>query len=228
MSDKPILFSAPMVRAIIREIEHPGEGKTQTRRVLKQQPRVMPEFDEMTGSWLQFDGDEPVAETNVPYATGDRLWVRETWQAHGNGIWTIADARRRTSPNMKIVYKADGTHSDDWWPSIHMPREFSRITLTVTNVRVQRLQQISPEDVKAEGVEIPFHHIGDLHDPHRWKHDHFRPLWDGINGKRVGRSWRDNPWVVAVSFRPELRNIDARKPYDQAPTDPHHGGKIWA
>lgn len=193
MTDRPILFSGPMVRAIL------AGTKAQTRRVMKPQPRVRPEFDEETSSWVQFDGDRIACSVRVLYASGDRLWVRETW----------ADDEQFGGIIYRADHKGDDPIGNGWRSSIHMPRIASRLTLTVTDVRVQRLQDISPDDVRAEGVEIPWHHIGDLHDPHRWKHDHFRPLWDSINGKKPVRTWADNPWVVAVSFRPELRNIDS-------------------
>lgn len=213
MTDRPILFSGPMVKAII------AGTKTQTRRLAKFERR-----DDYTGN-LMFSGIEANRLNDGvwalvsrgaggcwnertkylhTYSPGDRLWVRETWGARGDGVWTIADARMHHD---RIVYAADGGDGP-WWPSIFMPREFSRLTLTVTDVRVQRLQDIPPSDVEAEGIGIPFHHRGSLHDPHRWKHDHFRPLWDSINGKRPGATWADNPWIVAVTFKPELRNID--------------------
>lgn len=92
-----------------------------------------------------------------------------------------------------------------WRPSIHMPRWASRLTLTVTDVRVQRVRKISPRDVLCEGVDVPEHHRGELHDPHRWAPDHFRPLWDSLNAKR-GYGWDANPWVAALTFTVEQRN----------------------
>src|SRR5690606_14173331 len=131
MTVRPIIFSAPMVRAIL-------EGrKTQTRRPAWQAPRV----------FIQTDGEppEPILVPTVWQKTepGDLLWVRETWAESAHGP----------------VYKADvlGADTDGWgWrPSIHMPRWASRITLEVTDVRLQRLQEISEEDARAEGAKAP-------------------------------------------------------------------------
>lgn len=233
MTDRPILFSAPMVRAILREIEKPGTGKTMTRRLAKFERR-----DDYTGnlssSGIEADNLSPGVwalasrgtggcwnERTKPlrtYAPGDRLWVRETWRASGTDVWTIADARRRIAPDLKIEYAAD--HHDNvwqWFPSIHMPREFSRLTLTVTGVKVERLQDITETDAIAEGVEqvgtTGYVIRGFDYDVAGLAHNNpitpFAKLWDSLNGKREGASWADNPWVVAVSFAPELRNIDA-------------------
>lgn len=227
MTDRPILFSAPMVRAIIREIEHPGTGKTQTRRVI--------DFD-----WIDkviefvrvaFDRDSQVpiyemkeaagkhvyrpAGRNMQtphwsprYAVGDRLWVRENLAVTSN------DQSVRW-----LYYAADG--KDVWpqtrWqkdrnsvPSIHMPREFSRLTLTVTEVRVQRLQHISEEDAVAEGVNLDEVFDGARSCGFPEPRLAFRNLWDSINADRV--PWDSNPWVVAVTFDPTLGNIDQVRP----------------
>ena len=186
MKERPILFSGPMVRAIL-------EGrKTQTRRVVK-------EPYGLKALWFKALGRPAVSQ--CPYGQpGDRLWVRETWQP---GTW---------GPS----YRADFTEEsarrclNPWKSCIHMPRRFSRITLEVTEVRVQRLQDISEEDAQAEGchltasmthgergpgakswVEMPKDGFKGL----------FRELWDSINGQRQGCAWADNPWVWAVSFR---------------------------
>ena len=191
MTERPILFSGPMVRAIL-------EGrKTQTRRVVKPQPelqlksaRWMRCADEQHALFTQHDGElcgQMASTRKCPYGKpGDRLWVRETW-AHRR--WMLGDA----SPSPTTVYRADGEDlkgCDRWRPSIHMPRWASRITLEVVGVRVERLQDISEEDAKAEGIEWV---IG-----YRSRIPLFSALWERINGPG---SWDANPWVWVVEFR---------------------------
>lgn len=221
MTDRPILFSAPMVRAILREIEAPGTGKTQMRRVLKPRPRRTIFFDAKTAGLEQFR--EPA------YRAGDRLWVRETWAAgacanglapsclhpafwlHDNGgLWYAADEAEPAHP---VTPKGPNR------PGIHMPRWASRLTLHVTNVRVQRLQEISEADARAEGIEPreirPVHDIGQPAETWWFGTENgrasaksaFRDLWDSLNAERA--PWAGNPWVVAVTFSPMLGNIDA-------------------
>ena len=235
MHAKPILFSGSMVRANIREVHQPGTGKTQTRRVLKPQPFLdrmgnfcVPDRKGKTWNWGQNIDGSPcvhnfIAE-HVRYAPGDVLWVRETWMVCGEGVWTIADARMRMAPRQRTIYAADATGADangPWWPSIHMPREFSRLTLGVTDVRVERLQDISEADALAEGV---CQFCEDSDRTGSWEglssEDRamvvcamygsavraYSHLWDTING---AGAWDANPWVVAVTYRPHLLNVDA-------------------
>lgn len=189
MRERPILFSAPLVRAIL-------EGrKTQTRRVLKcEDPDAMRllHTDPVPHGVATFGHsipDDPCPlDIPCPYgAEGDRLWVRE---AHACGDM---GPMREGGP---IFYRADYSDSDPhvgpWRPSIHMPRWASRIDLLVTSVRAERLQEIDNLDAEAEGL-IP--------DPADFPRDQFRVLWDQINGKRDGCSWASNPWVWVVSFR---------------------------
>ena len=195
MTDRPILFSVPMVRAIL------DGRKTQTRRLCAWANN--PNSPVLTyivacdePGW--FGDEEGEVQFKVGFAPGDRLWVRETWTARMSHGWTIADARSRMFDE-EILYRADGTESiDGWWPSIHMPREFSRLTLLVSEVRVERLQDISEVDAIAEGLgEGDF---GGM-DPRCW----YRDLWDNINGPG---SWDANPWVIAITFEVAHRNID--------------------
>lgn len=261
MTDRPILFSGPMVRAILREIKAPGTGKTMTRRVLRDVPpspgvdawlRVSlgkavkapkhsaPYFDAycnarrtdanprgMSENWCWWTRDDRqcLPTFRVGYATGDRLWVRETWGVNsGPGVWCSKAAR----PNVAltsgvwspVVFRATtdeyawGMYGPPKWrPSIHMPRTSSRLTLTVTGVKVERLQDISEADAKAEGVDRlvmegdgEAFYLDEIKGTYRCG---FAGLWEHINGKREGAGWDANPWVVAVSFSPELRNIDA-------------------
>lgn len=210
---KPILFSGPMVRAIL------DGRKTMTRRVLKAQPvgtdicvhlgggayaHAARDGTHMSGQW-------------PTYTHGDILWVREAFNFSSE-----ADLHPLEAPNPKpqraaylakhIVYAADGITEHPvhgralWKPSIHMPRYASRLTLEVAEVRVQRLQEISESDAEAEGAW-------------RWAQDAdearvmdtpreaFAHLWDSLNAKR-GFGWDADPWVVAVSFKPHLQNID--------------------
>lgn len=134
------------------------------------------------------------------------------------GGWTIADARSRRFKT-EIVYRADGNGYEDgdgWWPSIHMPREFSRLTLAVTEVRVQRLQDITEADAWAEGCKPgelndrgePF--PAEEFDPHGsrgWDcaRDWYADLWEKLHGEGA---WDANPWVAAYSFTVQLGNID--------------------
>ena len=220
MTGRPILFSAAMIRAILREIEAPGTGKTQTRRVMNPQPKGISSANRVHSSCWDITPESNCCSVDFQapkFAAGDRLWVRETWAARMIHGWTIADARSRMCQE-EILYKADEHNSiDGWWPSIHMPREFSRLTLHVTDVRVQRLQDISEADARAEGIERLKSGRGYYdHTVSKgavragiWHHkatDAFEVLWDGLNAKRA--PWASNPWVVAVTFRPELGNID--------------------
>lgn len=234
MTDKPILFSAPMVQAILREIRAPGTGKTQTRRVLKPQPRG----DVIQFGWVRGTGahwtDQEWNTHKLPYWTGERLWVRETW----SDVWAVRKVpigEREPAPGA-VWYWADGDPTEFEWerprPSIHMPRWASRITLEVTDVRVQRLQEISEADARAEGVpECLEGSLGDGVYCNRCRGEgvhgalgqgggvievdcsdcdtaikKFRTLWDSLNADRA--PWASNPWVVAVTFRPHLTNID--------------------
>lgn len=216
MADRPILFSGPMVRAIL------DGTKTQTRRVLKPQIET---FDVAPGrscaieiAWDVDDGKGRIWKGSYPagatefgwkkgtgvlttqtvhYAPGDRLWVRETF-AHVTNF-----------PPSVRYYATDDVHElRRKRPGIHMPRWASRLTLTVTDVRVHRLQDISEEDAVAEGVDAIS--MADVKRQSAWSRRHdFAQLWDSINGKREGANWDANPWVVAVSFAAEKRNIDA-------------------
>jgi hypothetical protein len=181
--EKPILFSGPMVKAIL-------EGrKTQTRRVIKPQP----DYFEVMGQPISWDK----GALNPPYGKiGDRLWVRETF-ANLPYLHPL--------PHHKISYRADGEiqmfGSEKWKPSIFMPRWASRITLEVTGVRVERLQDISEEDAIAEGAPVEdFYGEWLVPDPMPQKPSQwYRDLWDKINAKKC--PWSSNPWVWVISFK---------------------------
>lgn len=214
MKERPILFSAPMVRAIL------AGTKMQTRRILKQQPNPsMVTFSEPysklhgTQTWLLGLGNSQ--RITCPYGQpGDRLWVRETWMdLLGTGI------ERKTGDYGRFAYAADtppGSYGDQcrkdyglkWRPSIYMPRAASRITLEVTGVRVERLNDISYEDALAEGVDDarklvePECREGETADQLarrlRWPQREYELLWEQINGPG---SWAANPWVWVVEFK---------------------------
>ncbi|MGV6875881.1 hypothetical protein ACUSIJ_24750 [Pseudochelatococcus sp. B33] len=208
MTDKPILFSAPMVRALI------DGRKTMTRRVLKPQPsrrdfrNVSPEtarwfHDPVRGGMWISDGC--AVGPFKSFSPGDRLWVREAFS------YDSLDVDR--DGLLPPWYWADGNPTGGDYtkprPSIHMPRWASRLTLIVTGVRVERLQDISEEDAIAEGV---------LCDSDGWRDylmpqtqccptakDSFRTLWNSINGPGA---WEANPWVSVTSFDVHRQNID--------------------
>ena len=229
---RPILFSAPMVRALL------DGSKTQTRRVVKPQPwcnkvdqwlwerrpgqhiAFHPELDEdyYPGTKLQHV---------CPYGQpGDTLWARETWacvetrQSEKRACISYR-AENEMSASMLLHPKDVPDHSAfdslrplkrKWRPSIHMPRWASRITLKVTGVRVERVQDIKYEDSIAEGIEdwtnrYPGNKL------RCWKNYHdnlpvtipgvsFQTLWDSINAKR-GHAWASNPWVWVVELERE-------------------------
>lgn len=193
MRERPILFSGPMVQAIL------DGRKTMTRRVMKQQPRILDgwihlETKEAIGSrgkeCLIFRTNDPLLMAEhlnylfCPYGVpGDRLWVKETF-VNDNGCIHY----KACHPYPIIMDSWNGR----WRPSIFMPRWASRITLEITNVRVGRLQEITPSDVIAEGV---IEEEGDGLE----LLDKFESLWDSINGKKY--PWDVNPWVWCISFK---------------------------
>jgi len=207
MTDRPIIFSAPMIRALL------DGRKTQTRRVLKPQPCIRPEIHEPRSGdpfWCVFNGDEIAYRVSVPYAIGDRLWVRENhsypkpWadnpdRVHfGHVFYPASTDAPFPSPYLREKPADHGRIRS----SIHMPRWASRLTLTVTDVRVQRLQEISEADAVAEGGDAVqarmYPELGTCRD---WYAD----LWDSLHGPDA---WDANPWVVALSFTVQRGNID--------------------
>lgn len=224
MTDRPILFSAPMVRALL------AGRKTQTRRPLY---TVRGMGDRALGGDCVHDhypqatppGTYPVIGTWFKAKPGDRLWVRETWGLYDpDGHSDMNSDLRQKMPasafvtgdekvlafwRRRVAYRATWQEPRYgvgpagpvlWRPSIHMPRWISRIALEVTDKRVERLQDISPSDALAEGVwtgaqeMLNSERAGVLV-------DHvgaYRSLWEHINGPGT---WADNPWVVALTFK---------------------------
>lgn len=226
--DRPILFSGPMVRAIL-------EGrKTQTRRVVNPQPPgwLAAHLDSGFREVRHLHGDlfgamagrgavracRSDATVRCPYgAPGGRLWVRETWAVLGNDDGHPCNASRRlcSMQQAQRIYRADtspapyglarlpdelGDFAGPWRPSIHMPRWASRIDLEIVAVRVERVQEITREDVAAEGFTDEF-----LEWPGSPEQKRARSMltfergWDQINGKRA--PWSANPWVWVLTFR---------------------------
>lgn len=250
MKERPILFRAPMVRALL------AGTKTQTRRIVKPQPAPYESWDwswpvrrkgVTPGTRICWRDDQRV--TLYPYCPygvpGDRLWVQETCRAHEltdkeaeSDTFGIIERKGLEYPLYGldgVIYKADGVFREiectreaaDLWmdlnayrgkrgatvPPIHMPRWASRITLEITDVRVERLQDISEADAIAEGIDPPrCPHCGYTWGDCRQHMDHrlcvgrepesavaaYRALWGQINGPD---SWASNPWVWVVCFR---------------------------
>ena len=224
MKEKPILFNGEMVRAVL-------EGrKTQTRRVMRPQPlkagdkggyfEPLKEDDVLNclGVPADYDFHAAIFTRTAPYsrsskrdviikspygAPGDRLWVRETWTMHPDGLGSEFGG---------VLYRATDPGWDDndtglrWKPSIHMRREDSRINLEITAVRVERVQDISTKDVHAEGVVPHFKMEATTTFPgFKTKkaytmQESFAHLWNSINEKR-GFGWDKNPWVWVVEFK---------------------------
>lgn len=216
MKERPILFSAPMVRAIL------DGTKTQTRRIAPITDLTIVPHDHGMVAWtVRFskplrgikashsggkftdeNAQRIIASQFNPYGEpGDRLWVRETWMdLRGTGV------EHRPTPEsalQRYAYAADtppGSYGDEarkqyglkWRPSIHMPRTVSRINLEIKGVRVERLHDISRGDAMSEGC--PFPNMANGVDPRRW----YAELWEQINGPF---SWDANPWVWVVEFK---------------------------
>lgn len=212
MADRSIIFSGPMVRALL------AGRKTQTRRVIKptsamggltMYPQYLngerigcssdPSFCDL--SEFAVDPSKGLYSSGTPHCPGDRLWVKETFtygaDTYGGEPWPIYGANYSGA--------GDGAYRlfKPWTSSLYMPRKFSRLTLIVTDVRVQRLQEISEEDARAEGC---------------YRQDEANPCakpgikgfyhtWQEINAKR-GYGWYENPWVCALTFTVHQQNID--------------------
>ena len=236
---KPILFSTPMVQAIL------DGRKTMTRLVIKKIPRILYEYnnlvfypfrkDKKFTLWTtknDIDALDGVA-LKSPYKVGDILWARETWtygrvvgesDEYGNSEFWLEQTQKEKDEKC-IFYKAD---MDDavredisfkdvfWKPSIFMPKKYARIFLRVTNVRVERLQDISEEDCLAEGIyefddndctgdykaytiSKPNIHYGIcIDDKFNSAYEAFEWLWNSINGKGA---WESNPYVFVYTFQ---------------------------
>ena len=192
MKERPILFSGPMVRAIL------DGTKTQTRRVAKLQPRSQADIG-WHGRSMPFIRNPDVTRRNLacPFGhPGDRLWVREAWKANS----TFNDLPPRDLPTgVKVFYLTGSGYSPSSARYRHarfMPRWASRITLEITDVRVQRLHEISEADAIAEGTREPS--LVPVTGARFSERDVFAALWQHINGSA---SWNANPWVWALTFQ---------------------------
>jgi hypothetical protein len=194
MKERPILFSAQMVKAIL------SGAKTQTRRAVNPQPQPPGVLTTGDGCWRRMgrDGLAHVFdwERECPYGqAGDRLWVREVWTGSFHldsfHVAYAADGSERfTEAPLGYILPKAALKPSNWVTPLFMPRWASRITLEITDVRVQRLQDISEKDAKAEGFTWE-----DV-----WKYsDLFKELWDSINGKK--HPWSENCWVWAITFK---------------------------
>jgi hypothetical protein len=213
--ERPILFSAPMVRAIL------AGQKTVTRREVKKRAALDCLAAGFEPSFLALPGNSDLCPYGQP---GDRLWVRETWgvishdfDEHGNMVDWVPDRAATPIREMRfghgyysghVIYRADGdadwAGDDDgggeprsaWKPSIHMPRIASRILLEITSVRVERLQAISASQAEAEGIQF-LRAVPDL-DETMTPEQLFECLWDYVNGEDA---WAANPWVWVIEFK---------------------------
>ncbi len=225
MTERGILFSAPMVRALL------DGTKTQTRRALKRQPWASCSIEEGGKGELPFvysalhgagpghDVEESRIPCICPYGQpGDRLWVRETFYAFGRWETRYSAKKKRDewhfvdmTTEYDRLYQFDTKHMTPsncrgampaWYkrPSIHMPRQASRILLEVISVRVERLQDISDQDAIAEGIGLNPSAAGIYLTgaAETLPHAAYRSLWESING---AGSWDANPWVWVVEFK---------------------------
>jgi hypothetical protein len=232
-AERPILFSGEMVRANLRAVD----PKTQTRRVMKKQPIYSTTNPPLTGmakvgefytcpDRFPFDGprrdvivectslgnfhcmgQDQFAEKYCPYGKpGDHLWVRETWRCVDGPAYNAGESDK------VALYRADDETGiiavGSWKPSIHMPRWASRLTVEILKVRVERVQEISEADAKAEGC-VFFKVKGTPKEKALYSEGYresYRLLWDSINAKRDGGiyAWAKNPWVWVARFSPSL------------------------
>lgn len=209
MKERPILMNTEMVKAIL-------EGrKTQTRRVIKPIPQWVYEagkaFDSNKNPYLQMglnDDSGASWSKKCHYGkVGDRLWVRETFAEY----FSI-----HTPDDPDYLYKASDYSSDDyrlkdikWTPSIFMPKHACRLKLEITDIRVERVQEISPEDAVKEGIKVVSHPsaiqelwgIENLNYMCPMPDEAFSYLWNSINGKKEDCSWDNNPYVWVIEFK---------------------------
>lgn len=206
MTDRPILFSAPMIRALL------DGRKTQTRRVINPQPQP---FEVAPGQLCEVAPSEIEGESSARLRLGIVITTQKLMCGLGDRLW-VREAHALDGPVVRY-YATDDVHElRQRRPSIFMPRWASRLTLTVTDVRVQRLQEINGTDCRAEGVFL--NNTIDIRAPEplwsvpgtafggRHPHEAFRSLWDSLNADRA--PWALNPWVVALTFTVHRSNID--------------------
>lgn len=218
MRERPIIFQGDMVRAIL------DDRKTQTRRIVKPQPftNAYHAGDIGFSGFERANASDPATArfsasavgggaslftyADCPYGNvGQRLWVRETFRCNGwaTDVATIfyRANERNSYTEMCEQFPVDGNKplpvDGKWRPSIHMPRWASRITLEITDVRVEQLNDISGADAKAEGVNSYLAQSPGA-GPKGSYREGFKFLWESINGEG---SWDANPWVWAITFK---------------------------
>ncbi len=224
MKDGNVLFSRPMILALL------DGSKSQTRRLLKPQATDVIGYGwngAKGATWTDQDGET----RRLKLWAGQRVWVREAWrpgygaEGYREDLGRVAQPKDFDPKTTAIEYLADDTYELNGKnrPGIHMCRWMSRITLTITDVRVERLQEITEADAIAEGIEKVFYGGDDPQYVGRfgWKdyrdHPHaiapylspmksYETLWEKINGEG---SWAASPWIVAYTFDVRLSNIDA-------------------
>ncbi len=199
MTDRPIIFSAPMVRALL------DGRKTMTRRLAWRRTALLIEPDVETWAPTPWQKVQP----------GDRLWVRENWYA-ARGFDDVKP--RDMGRDWKICPAVDWNYAD-WGikgklrPAIHMPRWASRLTLVVTAAKIERLQDISAANAEAEGVfrHVAAHSLDKVFRSQRQTIaiEYFSALWAKLHGVE---SWQANPEVVALTFTVHQSNIDQDVP----------------
>ena len=203
MKERPIIFTAESVRALL------SGAKTQTRRLVKPQPSAGVRRSPFVPSGLE---DGHGRGIRIPWYVGDRLWVRETWaqiydvapfdDGDPSHIEFRADGDPERLPGEWPSEERDDPECPRWRSPWFLKRKDSRIDLEITDVRVQRLQNITEEDARAEGtpgdhsVHWPDGDPGTIYDAHKRC---FANAWDRINGKRA--SWASNPWAWTLTFR---------------------------
>lgn len=231
MAERPIIFTAESVLAIL------NGRKTQTRRVVKLRefqrsdtPGYDHTFRDLQLRWHDYREGGLLASKRVPFHAGDRLWVKETcriWLAgmsgrdacveyKADGESVVLRGGHINTPGCHVDFGADATEfaqTDERWRSpMYMPRWASRLTLEVLSVRTERVQSITEEDARAEGVDANrFRGTDDCWDPLNNRGKEYRTAfayawgeihgWEGESRTKPGHSWASNPWVWVISFR---------------------------
>lgn len=210
MSQNPILFNTQMVRALL-------EGrKTVTRRVVKPQPNgngmvKMPDDSCWPGYWAEVGSPRVI---KPPYQPGDVLYVRETWAELETAYGVPYYAYKADDSDL---HHSSGENFSRWYPSIYMPRKAARIFLRVTGVRVERLQDITPDQIDAEGCK-EWAYSATTGEPLPSGPSWFRIAWDNTvkSTDRATCGWETNPWVWVIAFerveKPAKNNLDGENP----------------
>lgn len=198
MKMKPIIFNSESIRAIL------DGRKTQTRRVIKPQPKYRAYLQEKAFhipkfGYIAVSNSSALKEhMNAPYGkVSDVLWARETWMLYNHMGTFNGKCPEKLPYDLSVGYKADEFDKDNlftWRSPIHIPKWAARIFLEITNIRVEKVQDISEEDARSEGC--CFTGIN----PSQAAIAEFMLLWDSINKKR-GYGWDMNPWCWCVEFK---------------------------